>query len=131
MEVFIGHVVLSNTTTSLYSKFLSLLECGHQNINDLLEELDIIARVKVMDVFIREIPKDNTKYIEISLNNLNEINQKIHDILKVINKKIEEHNQKYLSLWRTPDYIKELNLIRLYSKTLEKRFELLIRLFHL
>ena len=131
VEVFIGHVVLSNTTSSLYSLCLSLLDHGHDKINNLFIELDIVAKIQVIDEFIREIPTKNNRTIEVALNNLNKINVRIHQILKQIEVKIEEHKNKYLYGWRTPDYQNELSSLKTYNKILDSRFDLLVRLINL
>jgi hypothetical protein len=136
---FIGHIVLTNTTSSLYSVCLSVLGHEHDNVNRLLEELDIVARIQTMDALVKGLEKkypvigdekecDLSDPVKIALNNLHVINEKIHKILKDIDTEIKYHKTKYWNEWRTPDYHLNLIELRRNSKIMEKRFELLIKL---
>ena len=49
----------------------------------------------------------------------------LHQILKQIEARVERHQKKWFSGWRTQDFTKEINELRLKKKILDNRFKIL------
>ena len=124
--LFLGKSVMikgiTETTTSIYNILQSSMISSHPDVQTTFDNLDLNARLEVIQAIVSNIHSDKTP-IKIALKNL-------HDILKVTKVEIDtlqvqmkEHEEKYFSTWRNPEYLHLLdnleNILRLLIKDLK------------
>ncbi len=125
VATFVGREVVVESTTATYSTLKSLLGFN-QHVDTVLEELDIQTQLKIVESLLKSI-NDDPK-IHVCLNEVNEIIQKIHWEMEKMYHEIDVHPQKWFASYRSPNCNKELQNLRKYSKIMDKRVEMLIKL---
>ena len=127
--IYLGKSVMikgiTETTTSIYNILQSSMISSHPDVQTTFDNLDLNARLEVIQAIVTNIHSDKTP-IKIALKNL-------HDILKVtkveidtLQVKMKEHEEKYFSSWRNPDYFPLLDNLEKHSFLIDKRLEMLI-----
>ena len=127
--LFLGKSVMlkgiTETTTSIYNILQSSMISSHPDVQSTFDNLDLNARLEVIQSIVSNIHSDKTP-IKIALKNL-------HDILKLtkveidtLQVKMKEHEEKYFSSWRNPDYFPLLDNLQKHSSLIDKRLEMLL-----
>lgn len=140
MEIIIGAKILSTieydlaatavtqTTHKIYKVVGLLISSGHEQVEKTLTVLDLPAKLKVLDAILEE--NKDSKFggsIDLALMNVQDIVDKIHEELKLIEKAIEYHKTKYLNSWRSLGCDKNIERLVIQRKILDERFELFIK----
>ena len=122
--------VAVNDTSVLLLSMIKDAVIEYPALNKIIEKIDLNAKLNLIENLMNEIPEnyEKNKTIAVGLSNLHETVLKIQDELKVINNIIHEHEQKYFYYWRTPYYYYNLVNIEKYNKTLDERFDILLKL---
>ena len=105
----------------------------HPEVNQVLSDIDLEADLEVIDALLKSIEKDGgikdeKSPIAICLCQVNRMVHIIRDELKLINMEIKQHEEKWLSNWRTPNYRPALARLVKHKKILDKRVARLIEL---
>ena len=113
-------------TTSGYIDLLVLQE--------LEKKIDLIETVKLYDLWIKELLEKQHSRIEKS-NTLQEaikgfiaVLDELHEILKNIDNKVNEHRQKWFYTWRSLNFNAEMEEIKTKKTILDNRFNMLQKL---
>lgn len=99
------------------------------NIIDEVVRMDLEHSVSVISELANEIKeKDMPNSVKKALLGVNFTLEKIHSELNKLKNKLDNHQQKYFSKWRTIDCTENLNQIHYYKNLLDNRYHLLIDL---
>lgn len=126
----VGTTLFAQSISDTSRKILDLVENIFQynyNIQDILNETDIKATLKTLDVFVKEIDENENKTLHIALENLNNIIEELHTTMNQIKSDCEYHTTKYFSNYRKLDLSKYCEIIKQKNNILEKRFNLLVQ----
>ena len=125
----VGKDVISNTTSNIYKSIAGINEFNLGHVNELLEEIDIYKKIEIVESLFSNYNYDLTKKtLNLSLNNLHEISDKINEELEIIKKDIEYNKTLYFSNIRANKYNKNLENLKKHTKILDQRLDLFIKL---
>jgi hypothetical protein len=68
---------------------------------------------------------ETSNTIKISIESIHNSLEDLHQILKQIEARVERHQKKWFSGWRSQDFTKEINELKLKKKILDNRFKIL------
>ena len=102
---------IRETSSSIYTVMYGLVDTKYPEIEKVLNELDIQARISSIESFIVDIQDINDTH-HLLLNYLHQIICEINDDLTKINFSINTHKKKYFHKWRTPDYVPYLKKLK-------------------
>jgi hypothetical protein len=130
-----GSSIISQTVGATMNKtynIISYLAYGSfspeviTTVQQRIERLDIAVKLKLTDNFIN-LPPDKKSLVQKTLEtDINNLLQKIDNLLKIINTKLEEHPLKWFSSYRSLDVEHELTDLEVKSKLLDGRLKLII-----
>jgi hypothetical protein len=129
----VGNEVLTstirNSTASIYSGLSSLMINPNFYFKNVLEELDIEAKLKVITKFIDNI-KESTlqEHNKIALNSIYTIIHKIEAEITEINKEIDEHSKKWFNTFRSCNYTTQIENLKKHVKIMDNRFDLYMKI---
>lgn len=104
---------------------------GIKELEQLEKETDLLETIKIYESWIVELGTKKRELIEssntikISIESIHNSLEDLHQILKQIEARVERHQKKWFSDWRTQDFTKEINELRLKKKILDNRFKIL------
>ena len=104
---------------------------GIKELEQLEKETDLLETIKIYESWIVELGTKKRELIEssntikISIESIHNSLEDLHQILKQIEARVERHQKKWFSGWRTQDFTKEINELRLKKKILDNRFKIL------
>jgi hypothetical protein len=135
MSAILGRQILSqaitDASTSIYS---SVGEVFHHtgSIDKVLCQLDIKNKVRTIELLCNSLPAelkkdDDESAINFCLENLHDMVIRIREDLKQIKAKIDYHNSKWFTGWRSLDARAELANLKLHTNLLEERYDLFIK----
>lgn len=133
VKTMLGNEVLSRTihtsTTSIYSGISSLMINPHFDFKNVLDELDIESKLKIITKFIDNIKESILNdYNKIALNEIYDIIEKIEKEISKINNLIDEHSKKWFHYIRYCSYSTEIDNLKKHVKILDNRFDLFMKL---
>ena len=129
----VGNEVLTSTirtsTSSIYTGLSSLMINPNFYFKNVLEELDIEAKLKVITKFIDNI-KETTlqEHNKIALNSIYTIIHKIEAEITEINKEIHEHSKKWFNTFRRCNYTNQIDNLKKHVKIMDNRFDLYMKI---
>ena len=129
----VGNEVLTSTirtsTSSIYTGLSSLMINPNFYFKNVLEELDIEAKLKVITKFIDNI-KETTlqEHNKIALNSIYTIIHKIEAEITEINKEIYEHSKKWFNTFRSCNYTNQIDNLKKHVKIMDNRFDLYMKI---
>ena len=115
-------------TTSISSspKSVSIKE-----LEQLEKELDLLETIKIYESWIIELGQkkkdliESSNTIKLSIESIHNSLEDLHQILKQIETRVARHQQRWFNTWRTQDFTKEINELKLSKKILDTRFKIL------
>ncbi len=128
---------ITTTTKNIYDGIDKILLNDNVQFKQLLDDLDINIKLDIIHTFIIDI-HDNKIFNEIFNETINKTFNYLEEILKLIEKEIEnisneleDHNKKWFYRIRRSNCQNMLNNLIKHIKILDQRFELLIKLIKL
>lgn len=103
----------------------------HEEVSEVMTKLDITAKVKTVEAVIQAIVQNKSetnKVMDVCLQNLHEILDKITHTMKLLHDEIDYHNSKWFSRWRTLSVDGLVQNLKVEAVVLDKRFDTLIKL---
>ena len=126
---FIGKELIVETTRSVLGHLTDLEDHEDLYINNIIEELDINSKIKVISSIITR--KENTSIpVKICIKNLSDIICKIKHELEEIKRLLPLHKEKWFHSWREGEYYKNLNKLKKLDVILDKRLQLFLQVCH-
>ena len=123
---FIGKELIVETTRSVLGHLTDLEDHEDLYINNIIEELDINSKIKVISSIITR--KENTTIpVKICIKNLSDIICKIKHELEEIKRLLPLHKEKWFHSWREGEYYKNLNKLKKLDVILDKRLQLFLQ----
>jgi len=123
---FIGKELIVETTRSVLGHLTDLEDHEDLYINNIIEELDINSKIKVISSIITR--KENTSIpVKICIKNLSDIICKIKHELEEIKRLLPLHKEKWFHSWREGEYYKNLNKLKKLDVILDKRLQLFLQ----
>lgn len=137
-------IALLGTITNLTQKFLissiqtsfsivqNFVSCHHEQINEVLTETDLISKLEIIQSLMQDIQSESSSIvdqrssIQKSLHNLGVAVESISGLLKNIDEKIQRHQAKYFSSWRTLQYEKQMVELKKWIKLLDIRYHMFL-----
>jgi len=104
---------------------------GIKELEELEKELDLIESIKIYESWIKELNEkkkeliNSSETIKLSIESIHNSLEDLHQILKQIEARVSRHHLKWFYTWRTQDFTKEINELKLKKKILDNRFILL------
>lgn len=120
-SLYSGITLMKNNLGSLFVKDDILL-------NDIIEKYDLLATLDIINLVINENKISNNESMITAIKYLTDSITNINKLLNQINGKINEHNNKWFSSWRSIDYKDDINNLIKLIDTMEKRYNRLIEL---
>ena len=119
---------ITDASSSIYSTLTGLLYYSN-DIDNLLSELDLGNKIKILEQLTKELNnyKNKNTVVDMSLEHLHDMIIRIREDLKIIQKKLSNHKQKYFNKWRKVNCKKELANLTRHSNILDQRLELLFK----
>jgi hypothetical protein len=128
----------SETTKGMLNKIWDIINENHPDTIEVIAPFDIISKVKLIETIIRdvndEIKVQNTeipKSMELSIQQLNDIIDKIHKNLNNIKDGIEYHKTLWFSSFRSIGYLEEVEKLKKNNVILDTRLDQLIKIIML
>lgn len=115
-------------TSNIYSspKTTSIKE-----LEQLEKELDLLETIKIYESWIIELGQkkkdllESSNTIKLSIESIHNSLEDLHQILKQIEVRVNRHQQRWFNSWRSQDFTKEINELKLKKKILDSRFKIL------
>lgn len=125
----ISSEIIKETSKKIYSSLYNINNNNIPIINNIIENLDIQNKIKIVNSLFEENKhKRNNNTQILSLNNLHDISEIIEKELNEIQKQIEYNNSIYLSYFLGYNYSDNLNKLRKHCNILDNRLDLAIKL---
>ncbi len=108
---------------------------NYNELEHLEKELDLLETIKIYESYIKEILEKEKEIIEASqtlkliIHSICEILNEFHDILKIIDQKVEYHKSLWFASWRTLDFTQEVGKMKYKKKVLDSRFLILQQIY--
>jgi hypothetical protein len=139
ISVYAGQM-FQETTKNMFIKIFDIVNEKHDYIKEIIDSLDLISKVEIIESIIRDL-HDYLKTNNINPNHtlglaimqLSNIITIIHTDLNTVKTGVEYHKTLWFNSFRTPDYLKIIEKIKIDKKTLDSRLDTLIKvvtLFH-
>lgn len=135
--IIVGNMVktemLSQTvhtsTSSIYHNISSLLVTPDFYFANVLENLDIESKLKIIMNFINDIKESSlTSYNKLALDSIYEIIKKIEIEIDIIHENLKQHNNKWFYYLRYCNNEKHINNLKNHVKILDNRFDMFMKL---
>ena len=120
--------VFSETSDNIYNGLSELRKYTHYNFDNLIEQLDIETKIKIIDAYIKHTDTESSEPIKISIESIICIITKINKEINDINTEIEAHNNKWFHSFRNPHIKDKINNLINHSIIFDKRIDLLLKL---
>jgi len=138
VSALIGRQILSQAISdasgSIYSSLGDIFYYS-ANVDRVLCELDIANKLVTMEFLIKELNANcsciDEESIHTCLENLHDMILRIREDLKQIGQQIEKHKTKYFSKYRSVDVKPQIYNLKLHSRLLLDRYDLLIKTIEL
>ncbi len=139
ISVYAGQM-FQETTKNMFIKIFDIVNEKHDYIKEIIDSMDLISKVEIIESIIRDL-NDYLKTNNINPNHtlglaimqLSNIITIIHTDLNTVKTGVEYHKTLWFNSFRTPDYLKIIEKIKIDKKTLDSRLDTLIKvvtLFH-
>lgn len=102
-----------------------------KELEQLEKELDLLETIKIYESWIIELGQkrkeliDSSNTIKLSIESIHNSLEDLHQILKQIEARVNRHQLRWFNTWRTQDFSKEINELKLKKKILDNRFKIL------
>jgi hypothetical protein len=118
-----------SSTSSIYNNIASLLVNPNFYFSNILEQLDIETKLKIILDFINNIKESSlTTYNKLALNSIYEIIKKIEIEIDIIHENINKHNDKWFHYIRYCNNEQHILNLNNFVKILDERFDLFMKL---
>lgn len=118
-----------NSTSSIYNNISSLLVNHDFYFTNVLENLDIESKLKIILDFINNIKDSSlTTYNKLALNSIYEIIKKIEIEIDIIHDNLKIHNTKWFYYLRYCNNEEHINNLKNHVKILDGRFDMFMKL---
>ena len=124
---------IAETSRGVFNGVSGLMNNEDFYIKYVLEDLDINPKISTINSLMIQIEaKDHiSDTVHICLNNLHDIIDKIHKEIIEIEKEIEIDKTKWFRSFRTPNYIKMVDKLKIHKRIMDERLDLLIKMLTL
>lgn len=132
ISVLLGRQIMtqaiSDASNTIYQSLTNLV-CYSQNVENVLSDLDIGNKIKILEQLSKILNNYNTSnpLVDMALEHMHDMIIRIREDIKIINKKLENHKNKLFSSWRKVNCRKEVENLKRHSNILDKRIELLFK----
>lgn len=102
-----------------------------KELEELEKEIDLLETIKIYESWIIELGQKKKELIEssntvkLSIESIHNALEDLHQILKQIETRVNRHQQRWFNTWRTQDFTKEINELKLKKRILDNRFKIL------
>ena len=121
----VSAVLKSTTNLILVTKNSSQTEASSHRITDVMEDKDIVCKLRVIQSLLLETKENrwirDRPSVKIARENLHDAVVHLETFIKSMTDILNEHNQKYLASWRTPYIDANLTGISKWSDRLSER----------
>ena len=126
-DTLIGDIV-RQTSHEVYN-LLGHLRANYTNLEQRLEELDLENIIKIWSTYLHEnIGNLKEQSVLLCVESLHEIIGKIREELRVLNRKVEEHEQKWFYKWRDDGSDEIIRKLKLHKVILMERINMFYHL---
>jgi len=121
---------VSKTSNNIYNGLDELRKYNHYNFDNLIEQLDIENKIKIIEAFIKTIEDKLTisESIKLSIKSILKIIEKINTEIAEINLEIINHKLKWFHNLRSPNIKDKIDNLVNHSIIFDKRIDLLLKL---
>ena len=137
LSVYAGQM-FQETTKNIFVKIFDIVNEKHDYVKEIIESLDLISKVEIIESIIRDINEymklNNIKpnhTLDLAIVQLSNIITTIHSDLHNVKKGVEYHKTLWFNSFRTPEYLKIIEKIKLDKKTLDSRLDNMIKIITL
>ena len=137
LSVYAGQM-FQETTKNIFIKIFDIVNEKHDYIKEIIESLDLISKVEIIESIIRDINEymklNNirpNRTLDLAIVQLSNIITIIHTDLNNVKIGVEYHKTLWFNSFRTPEYLKIIEKIKLDKKTLDSRLDNMIKIITL
>lgn len=130
--------VFNETSKQMFVKIWDIINEKHDDLKDLIKSIDLDSRVELIESIIRDISDDMKIHnispnhsLELALCQIKNIISDIHADLNDIKKGMEYHKTLWFNSLRTPSYYIIIDKVKEDKKTLDSRFDNLVKVISL
>lgn len=126
---------ISLTTSSIFALGKSLFYSDNyvnlSTIEKIEKKLDLLETVKIYDIWIQEVIEkykdkiDNSNSFKESIRSFTSILNELHELLKTIDQKVQDHKLKWFSYYRNLSFHEEIENMQILKNILDNRFNIL------
>ena len=126
---------ISLTTSSIFALGKSLFYSDNyvnlSTIEKIEKKLDLLETVKIYDIWIQEVIEKYKDKIEKSnsfkesIRSFTSILNELHELLKTIDQKVQDHKLKWFSYYRNLSFHEEIENMQILKNILDNRFNIL------
>jgi hypothetical protein len=126
---------ISLTTSSIFTLGKSLLYSDNyvnlSSIEKIEKKLDLLETIKIYDIWIQEIIEkykdkiENSNSFKESIRSFTSILNELHELLKTIDQKVQNHKLKWFNYYRTLSFHEEIENMQILKNILDNRFNIL------
>jgi hypothetical protein len=121
-----SNIYYLTTNISSSPKSISIKE-----LEELEKEIDLLETIKIYESWIVELGQKKRELIEssntikLSIESIHNTLEDLHQILQQIETRVKRHQHRWFNNWRTQDFTKEINELKLKKRILDNRFKIL------
>ncbi len=137
ISVYAGQI-FQETTKNIFVKIFDIINEKHDYLKEIIDSLDLISKVEIIESILRDINEymklnhiKSNHSLDLAIIQLSNIITTIHTDLINVKNGVEYHKTLWFNSFRTPDYLKIIEKIKLDKKTLDSRLDNMIKIITL
>lgn len=136
--VYAGQELITETSKGILNRIWDIINDTHSDIKEITEPMDLVSKVQVVESIVREITDESeinslilSNPLQISLTQMEDILDKIHNDIKDIKEGIILHQTLWFHRFRVPSYYKTIKKLKTDKNTMDSRLDNLVRVIAL
>jgi hypothetical protein len=127
----LSNSLIKSSVQGSFDLIKNFVSYHHTPIKEVIDEFDFIAKLEIIEAVMKDIENEkiNEKQsITKALDNLRLVVENIHNLLQKIDNIIKEHEQKYLSKWRSLYYENEILELKRNIRLMDLRYSMFLEI---
>jgi hypothetical protein len=127
----LSNSLIKSSVQGSFDLIKNFVSYHHTPIKEVIDEFDLIAKLEIIEAVMKDIENEkinDKQSITKALDNLRLVVENIHNLLQKIDNIIKEHEQKYLSKWRTLYYENEILELKRNIRLMDLRYSMFLEI---
>ena len=136
--VYAGQELVTETSKGILKRAWDIITDAHPDIKEITEPMDLVAKVQIVQSIVREIVDEieidgliPSKPLQISLKQMQDILDDIHQDIQVIKEGVALHHTLWFHRFRVPAYYIIIKKLKRDKNAMDSRLDNLVRVIAL